>query len=71
MFIPEAFKRAQTVLGKIDVVINNAGISDESEWRKMIQINLVSGSRDSSEYILSSFARYDDFSRNHSCAPKF
>ena len=37
----DAFKRAENELGKMDIVVNNAGISDESQWRKMIEINLV------------------------------
>ena len=27
--------------GGIDIVCNNAGISDEDKWRKMLDINLV------------------------------
>ncbi len=29
------------LLGGLDIVVNNAGISDEHQWEKMIDINLV------------------------------
>lgn len=29
------------MFGRIDIVCNNAGISDEDNWRKMLDINLV------------------------------
>lgn len=36
-----AFERTKEEFGAIDIVCNNAGISKEDEWRKMLDINLV------------------------------
>lgn len=35
------FKTATSMFGTIDIVINNAGIFKESNWCRMIDINLV------------------------------
>lgn len=37
-----AFNKAKSAYGKIDVVINNAGILNENQWKKMIEVNFVS-----------------------------
>ena len=37
-----AFEGTMKTFGGIDIVCNNAGIGDESQWRKMVDINLVS-----------------------------
>lgn len=36
-----AFARTKEEFGGIDIVCNNAGIRNEKEWRKMVDINLV------------------------------
>ncbi|KAK6179149.1 hypothetical protein SNE40_011570 [Patella caerulea] len=38
----DAFKEAVSRLGNIDIMVNNAGIMDESKWELMIQINVTS-----------------------------
>jgi len=38
VFVSEAFQRT---FGTLDIVANNAGIIDESEWEKEVDINLV------------------------------
>ena len=37
-----AFESTKERFGGIDIVCNNAGIGDETQWRKMVDINLVS-----------------------------
>lgn len=37
-----AFEKTKEAFGKIDIVCNNAGMGDESRWRKMLDVNLVS-----------------------------
>ncbi|XP_011068567.1 PREDICTED: peroxisomal hydratase-dehydrogenase-epimerase-like [Acromyrmex echinatior] len=36
----EAFEEASTLLGNIDIVINNAGVLDERRWEKEISVNI-------------------------------
>lgn len=36
------FNKAKSAFGRIDVVINNAGILNENQWRRMIEVNVVS-----------------------------
>ncbi|XP_071036590.1 15-hydroxyprostaglandin dehydrogenase [NAD(+)] [Parasteatoda tepidariorum] len=36
-----AFERTKQLFGRIDVVVNNAGIVNELEWKKMIEVNLI------------------------------
>lgn len=36
------FENTKKTFGGIDIVCNNAGIVDESQWRKMLDVNLVS-----------------------------
>ena len=36
-----AFVRAIEKFGKLDVVVNNAGVADEIGWRRAVNINLV------------------------------
>ncbi|KAK6179148.1 hypothetical protein SNE40_011569 [Patella caerulea] len=38
----DGFKEAVTRLGNIDIMVNNAGIMDESKWELMIQLNITS-----------------------------
>lgn len=38
----EAFEEASSLLGNIDIVVNNAGILDERRWEKEIAVNIVS-----------------------------
>lgn len=37
-----AFNKAKSTFGKVDVLINNAGILNENQWKKMIEVNFVS-----------------------------
>ncbi len=37
----EAYSQAVKAFGRIDIVLNSAGIADESRWRKMVDINLT------------------------------
>ena len=37
----ETFQRTVDQFGRLDVVINNAGINNEKNWEKTIQVNLV------------------------------
>ena len=36
-----AFQKTKEAFGGIDIVCNNAGLGDESRWRKMLDVNLV------------------------------
>ncbi|XP_071555870.1 15-hydroxyprostaglandin dehydrogenase [NAD(+)]-like [Temnothorax nylanderi] len=38
--VAEAFKEASSLLGNIDIVINNAGVLDERRWEKEIAVNI-------------------------------
>ncbi|XP_029114993.1 15-hydroxyprostaglandin dehydrogenase [NAD(+)] [Scleropages formosus] len=40
--LQDAFKRTVERFGRLDVVINNAGINNEKNWEKTIQVNLTS-----------------------------
>lgn len=35
------FEKAVTKYGKLDIVVNNAGVVDEKNWHKAVDINLV------------------------------
>ena len=37
----DVFEVARQTYGYIDLVANNAGIADEVNWRKMVDINMV------------------------------
>ncbi|XP_021000823.3 uncharacterized protein [Parasteatoda tepidariorum] len=37
----DAFDKTIEVFGKIDIVVNNAGIQDEHNWKKTIEVNLM------------------------------
>jgi hypothetical protein len=41
VFLSEAFQRTIDTFGTLDIVVNNAGILDETEWEKAVDINLV------------------------------
>jgi len=38
--VTEAFEEASSLLGNIDIVINNAGVLDERRWEKEIAVNI-------------------------------
>ncbi|MGH0163557.1 UNVERIFIED_CONTAM: hypothetical protein FKN15_071027, partial [Acipenser sinensis] len=40
--LADAFKRTVEHFGKLDIVINNAGINNEKNWEKTIEVNLTS-----------------------------
>jgi NAD(P)-dependent dehydrogenase (short-subunit alcohol dehydrogenase family) len=42
MYVTEAFKKTHTTFKALDIVINNAGILDDSRWELEIAINVVS-----------------------------
>lgn len=37
----DAFHNTVDMFGRLDIVINNAGINNEKNWEKTIEINLV------------------------------
>lgn len=37
-----AFKRVIEHFGRLDIVVNNAGVNNEKDWESTIQTNLVS-----------------------------
>ncbi|XP_015905963.3 15-hydroxyprostaglandin dehydrogenase [NAD(+)] [Parasteatoda tepidariorum] len=37
----DAFDKTIEVFGKIDIVVNNAGVQDEHNWKKTIEVNLM------------------------------
>lgn len=37
-----AFKKVIEHFGRLDIVVNNAGVNNEKDWESTIQINLVS-----------------------------
>ena len=43
MNVTDAFKKTYTTFKAVDIVINNAGILDDSRWELEIAINVVSG----------------------------
>lgn len=38
----DAFQNTVEKFGRLDIVINNAGINNEKNWEKTIEVNLVS-----------------------------
>lgn len=38
----DSFKECVNVFGGIDILINNAGVYNESQWEKEITVNVVS-----------------------------
>jgi len=42
MYVTEAFKKTHTTFKALDIVINNAGIFEDSSWELEIAINVVS-----------------------------
>ncbi|CAB1455928.1 unnamed protein product [Pleuronectes platessa] len=40
--LKDAFQRTVDQFGRLDIVINNAGINNEKNWEKTIQVNLTS-----------------------------
>lgn len=38
----DAFQNTVERFGRLDIVINNAGINNEKNWEKTIEVNLVS-----------------------------
>ena len=41
LFVSEAFQRTIETFGTLDIVVNNAGIFDDVQWEKQVDINLV------------------------------
>lgn len=37
-----AFETAKSSFGRIDLLVNNAGMLNEHEWERMIEVNFVS-----------------------------
>ena len=42
LFILGVFISTEGTFGKLDIIINNAGIMDAIEWKKTLNINVVS-----------------------------
>ncbi|XP_028272648.1 15-hydroxyprostaglandin dehydrogenase [NAD(+)] [Parambassis ranga] len=40
--LTDTFKRTVDMFGRLDIVINNAGINNEKNWKKTIEVNLTS-----------------------------
>uniref|UniRef100_A0A8D0BRZ5 15-hydroxyprostaglandin dehydrogenase [NAD(+)] n=1 Tax=Salvator merianae TaxID=96440 RepID=A0A8D0BRZ5_SALMN len=40
--LKDAFKKADQHFGKLDIVVNNAGVNNEKNWEITVQINLIS-----------------------------
>lgn len=41
VFGADAFQRTVDMFGHLNIVINNAGINNEKNWEKTIEVNLV------------------------------
>lgn len=41
VFGADAFQKTVDMFGHLDIVINNAGINNEKNWEKTIEVNLV------------------------------
>ena len=41
LFVSEAFQRTVETFGRLDIVVNNAGILNDVQWEKEVDINLV------------------------------
>jgi NAD(P)-dependent dehydrogenase (short-subunit alcohol dehydrogenase family) len=41
VFVSEAFQRTIETFGTLDIVVNNAGIFNDVQWEKEVDINLV------------------------------
>lgn len=41
LYFPGAFESTVEHFGRLDIVINNAGINNEKNWEKTIEVNLV------------------------------
>jgi NAD(P)-dependent dehydrogenase (short-subunit alcohol dehydrogenase family) len=42
MLISEAFKETVKKFGDLDIVVNNAGLCNEKNWKYVVSVNLVS-----------------------------
>ena len=41
VYSPGCYEQTEKLLGKVTMVVNNAGILNEIDWKKMVDINLV------------------------------
>jgi 15-hydroxyprostaglandin dehydrogenase (NAD) len=42
ILISEAFKETVKKFGDLDIVVNNAGLCNEKNWKYVVSVNLVS-----------------------------
>lgn len=42
IIIPEAFKETIKKFGGLDIVVNNAGLCNEKNWKYVVSVNMVS-----------------------------
>ncbi|CAL8350635.1 unnamed protein product [Boreogadus saida] len=56
--LKDAFQRTVDLYGRLDYVVNNAGINNENDWEKTIQVNLTS-------VIKGTYLALDHMSKEH------
>lgn len=61
-FGAEAFQKTVDMFGRLDIVINNAGINNEKNWEKTIDVNLVRHTRQPSIVITNQLLNVENMS---------
>ena len=39
--VPGSFEKAKAHFGRLDIVVNNAGVAGETDWEKTLDVNMV------------------------------